>query len=234
MTEVTQAIDNVVNNREAASAEGTSEGSVEGSATANTDVMSSVGTSSDSPQWAPTELRHATGGLRDRAHIVKSDVDDLHHEVQDYDLTVRASLKSRQGHVNLLAELADARGMSWGDIAAAVGVSLSAVRKWRNGGTCTPNNRTALARLAALLDLAEEATIVDPAGWLLTEVEHGYTIRYIDLIAAGAENLVLDCAFMHKTEREALDEFNPAWRESKARRFDIVEDGDGVRSFKRR
>lgn len=191
-----------------------------------------VETSSDSPQWA--EIRSAAGGLRDRANIVKTDVDDLHHRAQRYDLTARASLKSRQGHAKLLAELSDERGMGWGDIATAVGVSLSAVRKWRNGGPCTPENRTALARLAALLDLTEEAAIVDPAGWLLTEVEHGYTIRYIDLIAEGAEDLVLDCAFMHKSEREALDEFRPNWRETAARRFDIEDDGDGIRGLKRR
>lgn len=191
-----------------------------------------VETSSDSPQWA--EIRNTAGGLRDQAHIVKTDVDDLHHRAQGYDLTSRASLKSRQGHVNLLAELSDVRGMGWGDIATALGVSLSAVRKWRNGGPCTPENRTALARLAALLDLTDEAMIIDPAGWLLTEVEHGYSIRYIDLIAAGAENLVLDCAFMHKTEREALDEFRADWRETAARKFDIEEDGDGIRGLKRR
>lgn len=189
-------------------------------------------TSDDSPQWA--NVRNRTGSLRDRARILTTDAEELHHEAQDYDLNERASLKAREGHIRLLSELSEFHGMGWNDIAVAVGVSLSAVRKWRSGGTCTPQNRTALSRLCALMDLAVEACITEPASWLMTEVEHGHTLRYIDLIGMGRDDLVLDCAFHHKTPRQALDEAAPDWREATAKRYKIETDHDGIRSFETR
>jgi hypothetical protein len=189
-------------------------------------------TSASSPQWA--DLSNRVASIRDEARFLGEDVEELHRTIQDYDLNERAALKSRQGHLALLSELADERGMGWSDIALAVGVSLSGVRKWRKGGDCSPDNRIQLSRLAAILDLADEAMVVDPSGWLLTPVLPGCAVRHIDLIAFGRADLVLDCAFQMKTPTGVLDEFNPEWRENHVRKFDIVDDEDGVRSLRRR
>lgn len=189
-------------------------------------------TSASSPQWA--DLSNRVAGIRDEARFLGEDAEELHRAIQHYDLNERAALKSRQGHIALLGELSDKRGMGWSDIALAVGVSLSGVRKWRKGGDCSPDNRIELSRLSAILDLADEAMVVDPAGWLLTPVLPGYTIRHIDLIASGRADLVLDCAFQMKTPTAVLDEFDPEWRETYRRQFDIIDDEDGIRSLRRR
>lgn len=189
-------------------------------------------TSAGSLQWSLLSTRAA--GVRDEARLIGRDAEEFHREVQDYDLSDRASIKSRDGVEALIDELSRIRGLGWNDIASGVGVSLSAVRKWRRGGVCSPENRMALARLAAIIDLADEAMVVDPAGWLLTPVLDGYSLRHLDLIAADRADLVLDCAFHRKLPTIVLDEFDPEWRERYRRRFEVVTDGDGVRSLSRR
>lgn len=180
------------------------------------------------------DLRKTTAGLRDIFNMLSEDSTALHQTAQDYDLNDRAAIKSRIGAANLLDELYSKRGMGWNDIAKAVGVSLSAVRKWRNSGECTAENRLALARVAALLDLVEEAFVVDPGGWLLTPVIADADARYVDLLGAGRFDLVLDCAFQRMTATQALDAFDPDWRTTRWRRFDVVLDDEGVRSLRRR
>ncbi|MDH2414340.1 hypothetical protein [Nocardioides sp. CER19] len=179
------------------------------------------------------DLRSRAAGVRDQSRIVGADAEELHREVQDYDLSDRAAVHVRRGHAALLEELSNF-GLGWNEIATAAGVSLSAVRKWRNGGDCSADNRMALARLVALIELATEAMIEDAAGWLLTPVVDGYTIRHLDLIAADRPDLVLDFAFQRKGGRDVLDEFDSEWRDHYRRKFDVVTDGDGVRSLKRR
>jgi hypothetical protein len=154
--------------------------------------------------------------------------------VQEFDLRERAALKNRLGPLALMDELSSKRGMSWNDIASAIGVSLSAIRKWRTGSDCAADNRIALARLAALIDLLDEAMVSEPAGWLLTPVLPGYTVRFLDLVTAGRDDLVLENAFNRMTATDVLDVFEPTWRESARRKFDIVVDGDGIRGFRRR
>ena len=75
--------------------------------------------------------------------------------------------KAAKSVAALLKELAGERCMSWSDIAEVLGVSISAIRKWRKGGDASPGSRLKLAQFAALLDVLEEkAPISDPAGWM--------------------------------------------------------------------
>lgn len=191
-------------------------------------------TSWGSPQFTPSGLRRVAAGLRDNVGILQVSTTDLHRTVQEYDLQERAALKNRQGAPALMEELSEARGLSWNDIATAIGVSLSAIRKWRTGGECTADNRMALARLAALIDLLDEAMVNEPAGWLLTPVLPDYTVRFLDLVANGRDDLVLENAFQRMKPTELLDAYDPDWRVSSRRKFAISVDGDGVRSLRRR
>ncbi len=130
----------------------------------------------------------------------------------------------------LLAELANAWGMAWADIATIAGVSVSAVRKWRTGGAATPDNRRRLARVAAFLNvLSEHYAVGDPAQWLEMELAlpPGYAIRPIDLYLEGHELALLDIAGQ-KSVTVVLDEIKPEWRENRSR-FEVVDGADGYR-----
>lgn len=193
----------------------------------------SQSTSWGSPQFT-SELRRVTAGLRDEVHLLRDTTETLHRRAQEFDLQERAALKNRLGPQALMEELSSERGLSWSEIAMALSVSLSAVRKWRAGHEVSAENRTNLARLAALIDLLDEAMVSEPGGWLLTPVLSGHTVRFLDLVAAGRDDLVLENAFNRMTAGEVLDTFEPHWRESTKRSFDMAVDGDGIRSLRRR
>lgn len=193
---------------------------------------SSVSTGTGSTQIS--QLRSSAAGLRDVVNVLREQSETLHQSLQDYDLNDRAAIKARRGAPDLLDELYSDRGLGWGEIAQSVGVSLSAVRKWRNQGDCVAENRLALARVAAMLDLVEEAFVVDPGGWLLTPLVGDYTVRYLDLVSAGRYDLVLDSAFQRKTATQVMDDFDTDWRSTRRRKFDLVVDDDGVRSLRRK
>src|SRR5680860_862041 len=84
---------------------------------------------------------NATRALSIRADYLRTNVDSLGGEVQELhddartlDLDSRTLDKSKKSVPALLDELASERGMGWSDIAEVIGVSISAVRKWRKGG----------------------------------------------------------------------------------------------------
>lgn len=195
--------------------------------------VTSPSTSWGSPQFT-SQLRRVTAGLRDEVHLLHDTTETLHRSAQEFDLQERAALKNRLGPQALTEELSSERGLSWNDIATALSVSLSAVRKWRAGHDVSAENRTNLARLAALIDLLDEAMVSEPGGWLLTPVLSGYTLRFLDIVAAGRDDLVLENAFDRMTAVEVLDAFEPDWRERTKRTFDVAVDGDGIRSLRRR
>lgn len=164
-----------------------------------------------------------------------SDVQESHNEVRGYELNVRTFEKAKKDVATLLAELAYERGMSWSDIAELAGVSVSAVRKWRNGGAATPEKRSALARIAAMLDLLEEkGTIGDPAVWMQMDLpfdEPGFYIRPLDLYLKGHDVALLDIAERRKSVAQVLDEITPGWRQQRSD-FEVYADSDGQRSVR--
>jgi transcriptional regulator with XRE-family HTH domain len=70
----------------------------------------------------------------------------------------------------LLKELSSERGLSWSEIARLVGVSVPAIRKWRNGGDITPA-KLSVALLVAFLQILEDSKVADPAAWLAVPVD---------------------------------------------------------------
>ena len=189
---------------------------------------------------APT----ATRALSVRADYLRTDVDtlgtevqDTHNEIRSNELNERTFDMARKDVPALLSILAIDRGLSWSNIAELTQVSVSAVRKWRTGGAASPNNRRALARLAAMLDLLEEKGIIgDPAVWLEMDLpfdEPGYYIRPLDLYQKGHEIALLEIAARRKTVAQVLDEIEPDWRSHRSQ-FETYTDTDGQRSIRRR
>ncbi|MCL2780755.1 MAG: helix-turn-helix domain-containing protein [Actinomycetia bacterium] len=182
-----------------------------------------------------------TRALALRADYLRTDVDmlrgqvlELHGAVRRQELFDRTLDKARMSITALLEQLAHERGMGWCDIAEALGVSVSAVRKWRKDGGASPNSRLKLARLAALLDVIERVgPIDDPAAWMEMDLPlgPGFFVRPWDLYLDGHLDALLDLAGHRRGAAQALDQVRPSWRESRSD-FEVVPDADGEPSLR--
>lgn len=123
-------------------------------------------------------------------------------------------------------------GVSQLVIAQALGVSPTAVRKWRRGEPATPSHRGRLARLAALVELLHDLEVHDPAGWLCIPVSDRSTLRPLDIFVANRPELVLLLASRIDQPRAVLDLFDPEWAEKFGidEEYEIIEHADGSRS----
>lgn len=174
--------------------------------------------------------------LRSRIDIQAGEVHVLHGEARSIDLRQRSLAKSRKSVAELLEELSLERGMSWTDIAEMTGVSVSAVRKWRQGGDANGDRRARLAELAAFLDVLEDKGIVsEPAQWMEMPLplDAGYIIRPLDLYADGFRDELIDLAEQRRTMEHILDDVRPGWRDQRSA-FEVFTDGDGDRALRLR
>lgn len=188
-------------------------------------------------------ITSATRALSLRADWLRTDVDrnssemhEVHSEIRELDLNDRTLTKGKKSVADLLEELSFERGMGWSDIAEVVGVSISAIRKWRKGYDASPESRTKLARIAAMLDvLDEKVKVADPAQWLEMDLPlgPGFFIRPLDLYLQGHVAAIIDLAEERKFMHEVLDEVSPDWRTSRSD-FEVFADTDGERSIRKR
>lgn len=186
------------------------------------------------PQTLSTLVDRAAD-LRGRAEATATDVRDLHRSVNGADLDRRRYFKAREGAASLLDQLTVEYGMSWSDIARAVGVTTQAIRKWRKGEFPSGENRLSLAKLTAFMDILSELGIQQPASWLEIPVVDGYSVRGIDLYSAGRVDLLLEWAGLHITSGEVvLDQFDAEWRGRYRREFETYTAGDDNLSIRRR
>ncbi|MFK4084008.1 helix-turn-helix domain-containing protein [Kribbella sp. NPDC020789] len=172
--------------------------------------------------------------LRDTATLLNKDVRSLHQESQRDVLDERAYLKARKTVPALLEELGADRGMGWSDIAELVGVSVSAIRKWRKGGDSSPANRFELARLAAMLDFLSEFAIGDPAQWLEIPfvLPGGIEVRPYELYRDGNVSALLEVASGRTPITAVLDEIEPSWREERRTEYEVFAAEDGQRGIR--
>jgi transcriptional regulator with XRE-family HTH domain len=199
----------------------------------------SAGGVSDYAPLAPDSTRALSlraDYLRTEFDMLGGEVQELHGEARERDLTDRTFEKTKKSVSGLLEELAGGRGMGWSDIAEVVGVSISAIRKWRKGGDASPESRSKLARIAALLDVLEEKGLVqDPAAWMEMDLplDSGYFIRPLDLYLEGHVLALIDLAEQRQTVTQVLDQVKPNWRTSRSD-FEVFVDTDGQRSIRLR
>jgi transcriptional regulator with XRE-family HTH domain len=199
----------------------------------------SAGGVSDYAPSAPNETRALSlraDYLRTEVDILGGEMQELHGEVRERDLIDCTLEKTKKSIAGLLEELAADRGMGWSDIAEVLGVSISAIRKWRKGGDASPESRSKLARIAALLDVLEEKGLVqDPAAWMEMDLplEAGYFIRPLDLYLEGHVTALVELAEQRQTVTQVLDQVRPNWRGSRSD-FEVFLDADGERSIRRR
>ncbi|WP_139063554.1 helix-turn-helix domain-containing protein [Streptomyces zinciresistens] len=184
----------------------------------------------------PGYFRTEAGTLRTQVSALGGDIAEIHNQATEEDLRTRAAVKAKHGVPTLLQELAVERGMAWSDIARLVGVSVSAVRKWRTGGDATPEKRRLLAQLAAFLDLLEESSIEDPAQWLEMDLAlpSDYSVRAVELYADGHMIALLEIAGQRRDPAHVLDEIDPQWRDTRRSDIEVFTATDGQLAFRER
>lgn len=199
------------------------------------DLTSSTGVA---PLRTPTEtmasLTKEWSLLRDRTRSLDADVGDNHRAAQRTTLELLARERVRSDLRELLNELATDRGLAWSDIARFVGVSVAALRKWRQGEPATPAHRLAIAKLAAFMEMLANVPVVDTSGWLELPVAEGFAPTHGDIYMRGRAELLLELATLRVAPGEALKEVDPAWQENQQLEHEVFEAEDGQLSIRRR
>ncbi|MDP8930518.1 MAG: hypothetical protein M3O70_18600 [Actinomycetota bacterium] len=185
------------------------------------------------PTTTMATLTRQYGMLRDRTSILDADVGNDHRATQLRTLELLARDRAREDVATLLEEISTERGLGWSDIARLVGVSVQAVRKWRRQEPVSGENRLAVARLAALLDLLSEIPVHDAAGWLEIPVLEGYALRHLDLYRLNRADLLFDLAHLRITPQSAMNQLTSDWRERYRLDHEVYEAEDGQRSIRR-
>jgi transcriptional regulator with XRE-family HTH domain len=132
----------------------------------------------------------------------------------------------------MLNELADL-GFSWRDIASMVGVSVAAIQKWRKGEKVAGTNRYKLASLLAACDfIMAHLHAEDVAQWFETPIIDGAPVTPIDIWSEGNYLLVFEYVTQHITPEQAMNEFQPDWRERFSSNWEVFEADDGNLSIR--
>jgi transcriptional regulator with XRE-family HTH domain len=166
-----------------------------------------------------TLRRAATDGRRDAlAHVSKS-------------LDAAAAVYAQDAPQDVIRQLTDL-GVNQLVIARALGVTPTAVRKWKRGETAKSDHRGRLARLAATHALLTETGLHDPAGWLDIPISSESTLTPLDLFIGGRADLSVLLAARLMEPHEVLDAYAPAWRQTYPidPDYEVVMLGDGSRS----
>jgi hypothetical protein len=131
----------------------------------------------------------------------------------------------------LVGELSEVYGLNQLSTSRAIGVTPTAVRKWRRGEPARTDHRERLALIVALLGLLREAGKEQPAAWLDVPISIDSTIAPIDLIGAGRWDLVLRLGLLGDDPRTVLDSFDPDWRTAFAPdlEYEVIVGPDGDR-----
>ncbi|MDE2718261.1 MAG: hypothetical protein OXI33_14795 [Chloroflexota bacterium] len=153
-------------------------------------------------------------------------VAQVHRDSPQHQLEFRADAAAKRSPSDLLNELAD-KGYSWTSVTRVVGVSIPAIRKWRNGSSLSGDNRRRLAQLVALVNVLEEDYLIqDSASWLDMPLAQS-SFTGIDVLAAGRAHELMQYAAEHVSSKDLLDSTIPDWRETLDDRFEVYEAPDG-------
>ena len=124
----------------------------------------------------------------------------------------RAAYVAHRSPRELSQHLTDELGIGQLAIARALGVTPTAVRKWKRGDAARPEHRDRLAQLAALCDRLLDLGLHDPAGWIEIPVSTASPITPLDLFTLGRPELAVLLATGATNPQETLTALDPDWR----------------------
>jgi|SRR5829696_71075 len=119
---------------------------------------------------------------------------------------LRRSPREVAGH------LTDELGFGQLVVAKAVGVTPTAVRKWRRGEPAKTDHRRKLAQLAAFGSILGEVGVHDPGGWIDIPISAESSLTALDLFVAGRADLGVLAGGRLSDPHETLELFDPDWR----------------------
>ena len=183
-------------------------------------------TSTGSPvNLDPVRSSRAARELAKRAN--QDALEEIRHR-----LDVAKSEYAKSSPKDVLAFLSDDLGVGQLTTARALGVTPTAVRKWRRGEAAKPSHRGRLASFAALSSLLMEMGLHDPAGWIDIPISDRSTLTPLDLFTRGRADLAVLLGARLADPHEALDAFDASWRETYApdQDYEVIALEDGTRS----
>jgi hypothetical protein len=194
---------------------------------------------SDRVEFAENEFADlvALDVARERLALKAKDLEHRDREARLEELREVATRYARQNPKELLDNLALQRGLAWHTIATMLSVTPTAIRKWRRGGSMTPENREQLAALVAFFDLLEQIKepIADLGSWIEMRVREDTTLTPAAIYRAGPSHrwLLLEWIRGYVDTITMLDRFDEAWREHYARdpNFRVAESSAGERAI---
>jgi len=173
------------------------------------------------------DLTEQAGHLRNVNAVLASDLGDVHHRAFRVQLETHTAKVAKRAPTELLGEINDL-GFGWRDIARMIGVSVPALRRWRQGESPTGEHRRRIAELAAFLHiLTEDHLVSDVASWMEIPITRDAPITAIDLYAQGQLFEIFQLASERITPEEALDSAEPGWRDHYRSEYEVFRAGDG-------
>lgn len=179
---------------------------------------------------APVNVDPVAVYRRARQSAVKAETDALEHVQRRLD-----NAKSAHTHTpprDVIRFLAEDVGVGQLVTARALGVTPTAVRKWRRGESAKPEHRGKLASFAGMCSLLMELGLHDPAGWLDIAISDQSTLTPLDLFIGGRPDLSVMLGSRLADPQATLDAFDSAWRTRYPvdADYEVVTLGDGSRS----
>ena len=173
------------------------------------------------------ELTDQAGHLRNVNAVLASDLSDVHHRAFRVQLETHTAKIAKRAPTELLGEINEL-GFGWRDIAGMIGISVPALRRWRQGESPTGEHRRRIAELAAFVRiLSEDHLVADVASWMEMPISSDAPLTCIDLYTQGQLLTIFDLASEHIAPDQALDSAEPGWRERYHSEYEVFRAGDG-------
>lgn len=173
------------------------------------------------------DITEEAGHLRNVNAAMGNALIDVHHRGFRVQLDTHTARIAKRGLPELLGELNEL-GFGWRDLARMVGVSVPALRRWRQGEQPTGDHRRRVAQLVAFVGLlVEDHLVANVASWMEVPITSDVPDTPIDLYSRGHFETVFDLASDHVTPEQALDHADPGWRERIDNQYEVFVAGDG-------
>lgn len=183
-----------------------------------------------------SDLVQQVGHLRNRASLLVADSQEVHDSTSELHLNTldkllrsKAAQRAKEDITTSLSYLSSL-GLAWSDVARVIGVSVPALRKWRQGESATGENRLKVGNFAAFCSILEEAYLFGDLGsWLETPLDLRAPITPLDLLADGRYDLGFVLAGDGNIDPESvLDQYESDWRTRYDSAVEVFEASDGT------
>jgi hypothetical protein len=182
---------------------------------------------------SPDTLANSSGALRTDVAMLSKNVARVHNDFLQFQLDTRTDDIARRSPQESLHELSEL-GFAWTAISRLVGVSVPAIRKWRQGENVSGEKRRDLARLVAFTRLLrDDALITDVASWLEMPLADS-AFNGIDVFVTGELSFLLEFAHGHIAASVLLDRCIANWQSGQDSGFESFRTGDGQKAIRMR